>query len=198
MYVVQRRRGFGGLGNLGSASALPTIGELRVKLKKRLDQLRVYDLYLRDRSVAEWFKDNSIIANWLRTSQSRDYHKESHEFWSHLDDGEKRQLVGKWIDLIERGRQLSGDARQGGIGVGYGPSETAPPARAQSVSGWLAQADDFIASFEKLRQRMRVEARVDTNPVTSWLGNAMRPLVWTLGLGVVGLVAFNMLSQRRH
>lgn len=93
------------------AKALPTIAELRTKLKARMDKLRSYDLFLRDRNVIEWFKDNSAIVHWVvRSKDSRARHEESHEFWAHLDDAQKRQLVARWIDLVEAGAKLQGDA----------------------------------------------------------------------------------------
>ena len=62
------------------------------------DKLRSYDLFLRDRTVFEWWKDNAPAVRWMRSATSRATHDESHEFWAHLDEGEKRQ------------RALTGDA----------------------------------------------------------------------------------------
>jgi hypothetical protein len=178
--------------------ALPTIGELRAKLKARMDKLRTYDLFLRDRTVIEWFKDNSAIVHWLvRDPASRARHEESHEFWTHLGEAEKRQLIGRWINLVETGARLQGDARQGGIGVGYGAHETAPPARTQALAGWLRDADDFVGQFEQTRQRMKVEARINPSTPARFLSDALRPLLWAVGLGVVGIVAFTILTRPR-
>lgn len=200
MYLVSRR--MLPVAGLGAAPApirrLPTIGELRAKIKSRLDKLRSYDLFLRDRTVIEWFKDNSAIVHWLiRDDKSRARHEESHEFWSHLSDADKRQLVARWVKLVEEGTRLSGDARGGGIGVGYGPTETAPPTRANAIEKWIKDADAFIGQFQKKRQTMRIEARVHPSSSLDFVGKAVRPLAWTLGLGLVGVVAVVVLTRSR-
>jgi hypothetical protein len=202
MYLVERRVFPVALpvASLGAIPAVvqPTIGELRTKLKSRMDKLRSYDLFLRDRTVIEWFKDNSAIVHWLARDQtSRTKHEESHDFWTHLGDAEKRQLVARWVKTVETGAKLQGDARQGGIGVGYGANEPTPPARASSIKDWLRDADDFISQFENTRQKMRIEARVNPSSPTNFLGNALKPLVWAVGLGVVGIVAVTMLTRPR-
>jgi hypothetical protein len=180
------------------AKALPTIAELRTKLKARMDKLRSYDLFLRDRNVIEWFKDNSAIVHWVvRSKDSRARHEESHEFWAHLDDAQKRQLVARWIDLVEAGAKLQGDAGKGGIGVGYGPNETVPPSRATAIGDWIHRADDFIGQFENKRQKMRIESRVNPPSATDFLGKALRPIAWAVGLGVVGIVAVTIWTRPR-
>lgn len=178
--------------------ALPTIGELRAKLKSRMDKLRSYDLFLRDRTVIEWFKDNSAIVHWLvRDKNRRTRHEESHEFWVHLDDATKKKLVARWVDLVEAGAKFQADARNGGIGVGYGPGETAPPSRAHAIDEWVRRADDFIGQFENTRQKMRIEARVNPSSATDFLGKALRPIAWALGIGVVGVLAVTIITRPR-
>lgn len=206
MYLVRRRfypvalpvAALGAAPTAPAARALPTIGELRTKLKARMDKLRSYDLFLRDRNVIEWFKDNSAIVHWLvRDKDSRARHEESHEFWTHLDDAAKKKLVARWVELVETGTKFQGDARTGGIGVGYGPNETAPPSRANPIEDWVRRADAFIGQFENTRQKMRIEARVNPSSTTNFLGNALRPIAWAVGLGVVGLIAVTILTRPR-
>jgi hypothetical protein len=183
--------------SLGAVSATPTIGQLRKQLKHRLDKLRSYDIFLRDRTVFEWWKDNAPAVRWLRQSSSVAFHDESHEFWSHLSESEKRQQVSAWVKLVERGLILAGDARKGGIGLGYGPTELTPPKRAAAIDDWLHDADAFIASFEALRQKMRVEARVSPSTTASYLSNALKPIAWAVGLGTVGVIAILLLTRPR-
>jgi hypothetical protein len=206
MYLVERRifpvalpvAALGAAPTTLPARALPKIGELRTRLKARMDKLRSYDLFLRDRNVIEWFKDNSAIVHWLvRSKDSRARHEESHEFWAHLDEAQKRKLVARWIELVEAGAKLQGDAGHGGIGVGYGPNETAPPSRATVVDDWLGRADDFIGQFENTRQKMRVESRVNPSSATDFLGKALRPIAWVVGIGVVGVLAVTILTRPR-
>jgi hypothetical protein len=175
----------------------PTIGSLRRQIKKRLDKLRSYDLFLRDRTVFEWWKDNAPAVRWMRGAESRARHDESHEFWTHLDEGQKRQQVAAWLKLVERGLTLAGDARQGGIGLGYGPNEPAPPKRAAAASNWLEHADAFVQSFEVLRQKMRTEARIHPSTTASYLSNALKPFAWAIGLGAVGVVTLLLLTRPR-
>jgi hypothetical protein len=184
--------------SLGATSTPPpTIGSMRKKLKARLDRLRSYDLFLRDRTVTEWFKDNSLAVRWMRGGRGQAIHDESHQFWVHLSEVEKRQYIGKWIKLVESGVKLAGDARGGGIGLGYGPSEPTPPRRRRAIQDWLEEADAFIKTFEDTRQKMRIESRVAPSTASSILGNALKPVAWTIGLGAVGLIALVLLARPR-
>lgn len=187
---------------LGDVPAtIRTIATMRKQLKKRLDKLRSYDLFLRDRTVIEWFKDNSLAVRWMRQPGSQAVHDESHEFWAHLDEAEKRQYVGNWIKLVETGVKLAGDARGGGIGLGYGPSEPTPPKRAAAIDDWISEADAFIRTFENTRQKKRIESRVNPSTATNYLSNALkpalRPIAWSVGLGVAGVIAFLILTRPR-
>jgi hypothetical protein len=174
----------------------PTIGSMRKKLKARLDKLHSYDLFLRDRTVLEWYKDNAPAARYFRgTTQAT--HDESHQFWVHLSEGEKRQYVAKWLKLVETGVKLAGDARGGGIGLGYGPSEPTPPKRLAAIQDWLDEADAFVKTFEDTRQKMRIESRVNPSTASSILSNALKPVAWTIGLAAVGVIGLVLLTRPR-
>jgi len=174
-----------------------TIAELRRLVAARMKKLQVYDLFLRDRSVLEWFKDNSFVVHWLiRNGQSRQYHEESHAFWTHLSDAEKRDLVANWLKLVEHGQRLLGDARQGGIGIGYGPAEPAPPKRADEVRAWAHDADVFIQKMEGTRQRKRIETRIDPHPSLDIAG-PLKTLSTIVVVGVGGLLLVSILRMTR-
>lgn len=193
MYVAapQRRSALGA--TLGRTTT--TIGELRSKIAARMKKLRSYDLFLRERTVVEWFKDNSAIVHWLvRNKDGRERHEESHAFWTHLSATDKRQLIARWVKLVDDGAKLGGEARQGGIGIGYGANEPAPPARAYTVRSWLDEADAFIAKFDGTRQKMKIEARVDPNPGLHLFGSSLKTIGWVLGIGVVGILAVSLIS----
>jgi hypothetical protein len=183
--------------SLGAMTPPPTIGQMRKQLKQRLDKLRSYDIFLRDRTAYEWWKDNAPAVRWLRKPGSVALHDESHEFWSHLREGDKRQRVSAWVQLVERGLTLSGDARKGGIGLGYGPQEPTPPKRAAAIDDWLHDADSFVEAFEALRQKMRVEARVNPSTATNYLSNALKPIAWAVGLGTIGVLAIVLFTRPR-
>lgn len=176
---------------------LATIDELRRAVSARLAKLRTYDLFLRDRTAFEWLKDNSFIVHWIvRNDSSRARHEESHAFWEHLSDAEKRTLVSQWLTLVENGQRLAGDARKGGIGVGYGPKETAPPARATEVQAWCKDVDAFVAKFEKTRQAKRVETRVDPHPTLESFGGSLKTIGIVVAAGVGGLLLIELLRGR--
>ena len=176
----------------------PTVDDLRKAVNGRLGKLRTYDLFLRDRTAFEWLKDNSFIVHWLvRNDASRMRHEESHAFWDHLSAPEKRELVSQWVRLVEQGTRLAGDARQGGIGIGYAPMETAPPSKTAEVHAWAAEVDAFLRKFEGVRQRKRIEARVDPHPSLDSVGGSLKTIGTIVAIGVGGLLLIEILSTVR-
>ena len=177
---------------------LTTIDELRRMINARLAKLRTYDLFLRDRTALEWLKDNSFIVHWIiRNDASRARHEETHAFWTHLSDAEKRELVAQWLKLVEHGRRLAGEARLGGIGLGYGAKETAPPVRAAEVRAWAADVDAFVGKFESARQVKRIEARVDPHPSLDSAASTLKTIGTIVAVGVGGILLINVLGAVR-
>lgn len=179
---------------------LITIGRLRTVLQKGLKALLQYDIFLRDRTAAEWLKDNSVVAAF-RAPADQMRHVEAHEFWTRLSDSDKKALLTEWQKLVQDGGDLLGDARYGGVGQGYGPSETAPPARSAKVLAWGKLVQAFLQKFEEKRAEKRVEAR--TNPHPSWdhfvdgLGS-LKTIGWAFAIGMAGVLLVGAWSALEH
>jgi len=165
------------------------VGDARAVLEKGLAALRGYDVFLRDRTVAEWAKAITW-AQFLDAEEVRLRNEEAHEFWSRLSETEKKSLVVEWIALVDGGRELLAPGNRGGVGQGYGPTEALPPSKAQAVASWGARAKAFFARIERLRGQKRVEARTDPR---SWDPlSSLKTLGTVLAVGVVGAVVIGV------
>jgi len=193
MYFVERRPAVAprllrwyGLGAAPEVAPAVPVGVLVATVSQRLTKLRGYDLFLRDRTVMEWIKDNSALVNpvlpLLRSAKSTAIHEESHAFWTRLSDGERKAYVAEWIKLVDDGARLQAQTTSGGDA-----RAAAPPAIVEAVKAWAVRADSFISRFEQTRQAKRIEARSESHSFDPF--GSVKTAAIILGVGIVGAVA---------
>jgi hypothetical protein len=194
----RRRAQSTNLSGAPSSFAGKRIAVLRSVVDNGLKALAQYDRFLRERTTAERLWDISVF-RYLDTPSIQLERAEAAEFWGRLSEVEKRSFVAEWLRLLQRGHELAGPGKYGGVGEGYGPSDYASPSKAAAVIAWGSQVQALLGRLEKSREETRIAVRVEgaTHAFELPGTKTLKSLGTWLVIGVIALGAFAILTRRR-